>query len=107
MSDLVKRLRQSSNLFANGSAVQTNLRAAADRIEALQAAQAWQPIETAPARTEVLVYIPTAKTRPVRTGRYGLESTGKRLWVYGGEFAFDVGKATHWMPLPQPPKEET
>lgn len=40
MSDLVERLRQSSNLFANGSAIQTNLRAAADRIEALtEAAQ--------------------------------------------------------------------
>jgi hypothetical protein len=66
----------------------------------------WQPIETAPEQTDVVVYIPKAKRRPVRLGRYGIKGDGGRLWTYGGEFAFDVGVATHWMPLPAPPAAE-
>lgn len=27
-----------------------------------------------------------------------------KFWIIGGRFDFDIGKATHWMPIPKPPK---
>ena len=79
------------------------LEAAAAALERLPAGSGWRPIEGAPEGTDVLVHIPTARRRPVRVGRYGLKLNGERLWTYGGEFAFDVGVATAWQPLPAPP----
>jgi hypothetical protein len=67
----------------------------------------WKDIESAPKGESVLVFIPTARRDKVRLGRCGVTATGSLLWTYGGEFAFDVGKATHWQPLPPPPGSET
>ena len=65
----------------------------------------WMPIETAPKGKSVLVYIPTARREKVRIGRCGVTANGHDLWIYGGEFAFDVGRATKWQPLPIPPDD--
>ena len=68
----------------------------------------WQPIETAPHETPVLLYSP-----PDHFGRstieVGLASAG-RTWPApgGGTFSNRTwhGYATHWMPLPPPPTED-
>lgn len=58
----------------------------------------WQPIETAPVNQEVLVWV-------VRKGGGNIvsakNSTGSQWW------AIDTGAviATHWQPLPAPPKQ--
>ena len=69
----------------------------------------WQPIETAPEETTILVY-----------GIWEGELNGcdhdpavwkahfiyDKWWVEGGEYyAQCVINPTHWMPLPEPPKE--
>lgn len=70
----------------------------------------WQKIETAPetasgtAPKDALLYGPTLGVRCGRAGRY---SDG---WVFAGvahingNLAMD-GCVTHWMPLPDPPKD--
>lgn len=63
----------------------------------------WQPIETAPKDGMVLVYCPDA--------RQGKEIVAAQLkagkpFLVSGIFAFDHAPATHWMPLPPPPKDQ-
>lgn len=69
----------------------------------------WQPIETAPERTMVLVYIPDAQREEdrIQTGLYGITMNKKRLWTIGGLAQWDVGKPTRWQPLPEPPVPPT
>lgn len=56
----------------------------------------WQPIETVPLNTEVLVFInwPTGSSMGVD------EIGGDGEWM----IADDGEYLTHWMPLPEPPK---
>lgn len=60
----------------------------------------WQPISTVPINTRVLVYAPSSKYVKV------FEATA----YPDGQFfdpvytEWDGGGATHWMPLPSPPK---
>lgn len=68
------------------------------RIEELEAAQAWQQIETAPS-DHMLFYGNTRHDD-------GVVFTGWK--AQNGLCYADTGhivKATHWMPLPAPPKE--
>ena len=66
----------------------------------------WQPIATAPEHQMILVYVPDAEVERdrIQTAYYGITSNHKRLWVIGGLAQWDVGKPTHWQPLPEPPK---
>lgn len=85
------------------------------RVAAIPEAQAsvlamknqWQPIETCPAGKPVLVYIPevSREKNRIQTGWWNKSANGHPMWVFGGgaRFGFDVGKATHWMELPEPP----
>lgn len=63
----------------------------------------WQPIETAPKDTAILVY---------RNGFQiaHLNSVHKRWIGYGWDTAdtinMNISAPTHWMALPDPPKEE-
>jgi len=54
-----------------------------------------------PSREAVLVVVGTKKMRSVLFGFIG--KNGK--WIGCGSFS-DLGKVTHWMPLPPPPKED-
>lgn len=69
----------------------------------------WQPIETAPKDgTNLLLYLPESEKRPIVVGYYsiplGHEDESYWFEVEGdGGFMIDV-PATHWMPLPEPPK---
>lgn len=59
----------------------------------------WQPIETAPSGKEILLYFP-AITNSEHT------SNNRPQWIVTGYKTTGRRKASHWMPLPQPPKTE-
>jgi hypothetical protein len=70
-------------------------------IDALKAAQTWQPIETAPKDgTRILVFIDNGDD-PIKTG--GERDTDKACWIssWSGEVLYPP---THWMPLPPAPE---
>lgn len=66
----------------------------------------WQPISTVPAGTPILITDGEIVTVTV------LGPCGKtEKWMFGHgfggyewEFDFQTDQATHWMPLPEPPK---
>jgi len=65
----------------------------------------WQPIETAPKDPDYgpfLIYDPAGKKRPVKIAEWFKSgaSSGIRDTNAGGVRR----EATHWMPLPEPPK---
>jgi hypothetical protein len=61
----------------------------------------WKPIETAPESGEFLVYIPDGEPK-IQVGVWR-----PNIKVIGNHFMFDMWKPTHWMPLPDAPKEPT
>lgn len=65
-----------------------------------QARDAWQPIETAPAEGQFLVYMPDEKRQPIQVAKWR-----PNLKVIGNAFAFDMETPTHWQPLPAPPEK--
>lgn len=68
----------------------------ADALEERQ----WQPIETAPKDKEIWVFAPK------REGLSAMQSICK--WHPDAGFCIDeIRFVTHWMPLPQPPSEES
>ena len=70
----------------------------------------WQPIETCPPATPVLAYIPDVREKDrIQVGWWNMSGNKHPIWVFGGgaRFGFDVGEATHWMPLPAPPSTLT
>ena len=74
----------------------------------------WQPIQTAPSETWCLIYTPA----PFGAGNKHFVARRSLVWEGGVEewivfkdekypehsMSYMVG-ATHWMPLPEPPKE--
>ena len=64
----------------------------------------WQPIETAPKNGEwVLLYFPHYAKSSVGKWRSPSPEYYQHWCIEGGVTPYDP---THWMPLPQPPKEE-
>ncbi len=51
--------------------------------------------------------LPETRTRCVTISRDGDYGLGVYTTDYGWMFPYYMGKTTHWMPLPEPPKEET
>ena len=75
----------------------------------------WQPIETAPRDTRVLLYAEEGEEGIVtgkENGYVGMDGEYREHWfMFDG---YDLGDSdylrmivpTHWMPLPEPPKGE-
>lgn len=63
-------------------------------ISELRAASQWRPIESAPDDTDVLIYTGECATPEIKISMAFCTKGG---WA--------AGFATHWMPLPTPPKE--
>lgn len=69
----------------------------------------WMPIETAPKKGKILLVAPwLMKDDPPTQVAYGRWYSGdKPCWVYDGySFSTPNHQPTHWMPLPEPPKEK-
>ena len=61
----------------------------------------WRPIDTAPHGVEVLLWFPGTQWSS------GKVEVGMAVWGWRNEVANNIsrhGYATHWMPLPEPPK---
>lgn len=43
---------------------------------------------------------------PVKYIRVGRRITDREIWIVGDNFGFNLGKITHWMPLPEIPDNE-
>ena len=107
MTDLVERLRRGIEDEPNNySGMNTKgayeiMCEAADRIEELE----WQPIETAPKDgTRVLLFVPPYGPS---TGHYKDRSNwgpSASNW-YAHAALNKEAEPTHWMPLPEPPKD--
>lgn len=64
----------------------------------------WQPIETAP-KDKLIIAVVEGRTRLVKYGKTShLPWLGFCLADQGPEDS-DLCKPTHWMPLPEPPKD--
>ena len=119
--ELVKRLRHSANLAERGLITpRSELCAAADAIEGLTALSRRQEVELVELTGELASkprWVPVTERLPDK---------GQKVLIYwreAGEPAIDTAfwqgewaalhwtnmgdKVTHWMPLPEPPKEET
>lgn len=69
----------------------------------------WQPIETAPKDTWILLWNVAAAQAAVLCGQISSYEKDKRgndaIWITSGHYQLNL--ATHWMPLPAaPPKEK-
>ena len=60
----------------------------------------WQPIETAPKGKELILYFPAEQTRRGDL-RFG-------AWIKVDRYPVSFPRQpTHWMPLPEPPTDDT
>lgn len=66
----------------------------------------WQPIETAPKDgTDLLLAVSYGEIRTTRLGAWRQRRPGKYAWLQHHTFEPFTGEVTHWMPLPEPPKD--
>ena len=70
------------------------------RIAELEAMTTWQPIETCPEKTDVLLLIPSISGLHVEQGEK-IRNQYFALYGYSREF-----EPTHWMPVPKTPEEQ-
>ena len=113
-SDLVKMCKRLSK-YAHAQLSSRDLERIANRIEGLEAKLAWQPIETAPLDTPILLYGWWGWNEPAdcQTTQIGIsrlnEWDADDVVVYWESITCnpykDEGKPTHWMPLPVAPAE--
>lgn len=112
MTDIVERLRRHLEMDCGPNGPDGRYAArlcmaamaeAAAEIERLRAAQAWQPIETAPKHTLLLLWLPPVEwlDRLVSPARHAVGCWHRRAWREL-EHGFTL-KPTHWRPLPDAP----
>ena len=66
----------------------------------------WQPIETAPKDgVEILGLKKNGDAHVVYGHRYGAGGREFEWAQFAGDNSYELKGLTHWMPLPQPPKE--
>ena len=67
----------------------------------------WQPIETAPTKTPILITDGNIVTVTIldKCGDDPKWMFGHGFRGYEWEYNFDSKQATHWQPLPEPPDE--
>jgi len=119
MSDEIKALLSDAAFIAfdDGRNNYSLAASAKDRIEELEAenkrlreAQAWRPIETAPQIDEHRILVSDGKLVMIAewvAGKHVEGGVGEWAEVLGDscEYTRFSMKLTHWMPLPEPPKE--
>ena len=66
----------------------------------------WQPIETAPKDgTDILLVVRYGNLNKTRLGAWRQQRPGEFAWLQHHTFDHFAGEVTHWMPLPDPPKQ--
>ncbi len=67
----------------------------------------WISVEDRPPEGECLVYVAKDITGSrIHAGSFSYNAkTNRGIDIIGGHFRFDMPTVTHWMPLPEPPKE--
>lgn len=58
---------------------------------------------------DVLVFVKKEikKSKPVETYiRVGRRISERDIWIIGDDFGYNLGKVTHWMPLPENPVDD-
>ena len=106
--ELVKRLREH-----NGWALNKTLDEAADAIEELQAQiDGWIEQERKALLKSVPKWIPVTERCPEKSGDYLVFDDCRNLYInewhcLSKKWQFYDSRITHWMPLPEPPKEES
>ena len=103
--ELVKRLRMRANLFKQINQMENCIMdEAADAIEKLSKPK-WIPVtkQMPPEGKYVLVYGKELHPNPQASQIEVSKVYDLNYWSGIGR----TGKITHWMPLPEPPKEET
>jgi hypothetical protein len=63
----------------------------------------WQPIDTAPRDTQILLFVPPSG---VYIGEGWTDHTRDEKPAYFYDLEVGEIQPTHWMPLPAPPKKE-
>lgn len=63
----------------------------------------WRDFSTAPKEGVFLVWMPKA----MNGSHVQAMKRHPNVSIIGGQFAFDLSKPTHWMPLPAPPEPTT
>lgn len=63
----------------------------------------WRSIDTAPRKTRVEILLVNKDTRRYALGWWMQNNDGSGFWTSVGGYIYP----THWMPLPQPPAEES
>ena len=75
-------------------------------IAALKAKSEWRTMDSAPkGRTQILVTGKTRKGQFFYVARCREYATGGCDWIDDSGMCYDTNLITHWMPLPEPPKE--
>lgn len=66
----------------------------------------WQPIETAPKDVEILLWGGKSQSETAIQGKWIYEGERRAGWYWASYSGAPVGPipATHWMPMPDPPK---
>lgn len=77
-----------------------------ERLAELEAAQEWMPIESAPRDGTPLLLTSAAHGMLILVGWYDSELEAWSLWPGEKAYGARIG-ATHWLPLPSPPKVAT
>ena len=103
-TDLVKRLRKKaidlSEKFSKNAEIIDLVMRAAEAIEELQAAQKWIPVtEKLPKRRKWVLCRCVANI-------YEVLKYENAEWYHDPAHVYMFDFVTHWMPLPEPPKEE-
>ena len=57
--------------------------------------------------TTVIAFASDGRVRPMMYERAYVRGKTVRRWKWIWDRLYDGDKTTHWMPLPEPPKEET
>lgn len=105
--DMMTIERHFENVGYKGDTVILGINELAEFIRFYEPAEPqWQPIETAPANVKVLLYCPD---RGCQSNKERIEldyaKFGQRIDGISSSMSFHSW-ATHWMPLPKPPKKE-
>ena len=98
LADLRSRVAELEAMLSKRN---TTLHKQESEIQRLEALTQWQPIETCPEKTDVLILLPSSSGKHIEQA----EREGRQYFALYGNMR-EFRSPTHWMPLPKPPEEK-